>query len=141
MESGDCEIINSNKTNDNVATSAKASQAISSKWLVFCLFVLLGHVQYLVMNLVSEMLLKQEAATITNEQLILIIEAMFVIVVSGKYINEAENLVTKLKSEMEREYQNTKMFMEGWCKLGTKYEKLTEKNSKLENEHGSSIKP
>ena len=71
------------------------------------------------MNLVSEMLLKQEAATITNEQLILIIEAIFVIVVAGKYIHEAENLVTTLKSEMDRESKNTKMFMERWCNLGT----------------------
>ena len=69
------------------------------------------------------------------EQLILIIEAKFVIVVAGKYIREAENLVTKLKSEMERECKNMKMFMERWCKLGTKYEKLMEKNSKLEKEH------
>ena len=99
MESEDIEIINPrDEINDNVATSAKASQSISSKWLVFCLFVLLGHVLYLVMNLVSEMLLKQEAVTITNEQLTLIIEAMFVIVVAGKYIHEAENLVTMLKS-------------------------------------------
>ena len=86
------------------------------------------------MNLVSEMLLKQEAVTITNEQLILIIEAMFVIVVAGKYIHEAENLFTKLKSEMELMSEST-TWMERCCKLDTKYENLMAKNSKLEKEH------
>ena len=80
------------------------------------------------------MLLEQEATTIENEQLFLIMEAMFGTFAASQYIYEAENLVTKLKSEMEYEFEYT-MFMERWCNLGSKYEKLTEKNSKLEKEH------
>ena len=90
---------------------------------------MLGHVLYLAMN--SKMLLNQEAATITNEQLILIMEAMFV--TAGKYIDEAEHLLTKIKSDIESMSDSTKTWMERCCKLDIKYEtELMAKNSKLE---------
>ena len=56
------------------------------------------------MNLVSKMLIKQVVTTITNKQLTLIMEAMFATFAAGKYIDEAENLITKiskLKSKMD----------------------------------------
>ena len=140
MESEDIEIINPrDETSDNAATSARAIEAVSSKWLLlFCLHVLLGHVLYLLMNPMYKMLLKQEAATISNEPWMLMLETMFLAISAGKYIDDAENLVTeisKIKSEMESQSESTKMWIERCCTLDTKNEKLMAESSKLEKEH------
>ena len=141
--------VQGNKTNQNVATSAKAIRTISTEWLLICVIFSLGHLVYLLYAVLA----KQESETrIRLEALFVVMEAWIFAFAARKYIIESNNLcikITQLQSAIKQLSDFKEKLIENYDKisdekssLGFDYhnlncaqDALTAKNSKLETEY------
>ena len=141
--------VQGNKTNQNIATSAKAIRTISTEWLLICVIFSLGHLVYLLYAVLA----KQESETrIRLEALFVVMEACIFAFAARKYIIESNNLcikITQLQSAInqlsdfkEKLIENYDRVSDEKSSLGFDYhnlncaqDALTAKNSKLETEY------